>query len=312
MCIRDSTRTSEDLILDAPVSTATGATTFLQNIGEVENRGVEIEVRSRIINKPKFSWNASGQFSLNRNEVKSLGNSSQIISAIDQASRPTEFIARVGQPITSFFGFVVDREVDFTQVINPFNRFNNDFANVFVKDLNGDGIIDDEDRTELGNPYPDFEWGFNSDFQIGDFDLSIALQGSHGAEVRVADLDQLLFASESNVNLANTVPDNIQNQTRHRRFTDDHIQDASFVALRNATIGYSIPSQHLEKLNLDRVRFYLSGENLIFAFADGYDGFNPEATGQTSNNANTALTDGYQRGDGPVVRTVTFGFNLDF
>ena len=111
------TRTSEDLILNAPVSTATGATTFLQNIGEVENRGVEIEVRSRIINKPKFSWNASGQFSLNRNEVKSLGNSSQIISAIDQASRPTEFIARVGQPITSFFGFVVDREVDFTQVI---------------------------------------------------------------------------------------------------------------------------------------------------------------------------------------------------
>jgi len=305
-------RTSKDLILDAPVSSAYGAQTYLQNIGEVQNQGVELELNSTILSKPNFNWNASGQFTLNRNEVKDLGNSSQIISAITQNTRPTEFIATVGAPITSFYGWVVDREMDFTQVDNPFNRFNNDFAHVFVKDLNGDGIIDDEDRTELGSPYPDFEWGFNSDFNIYNVDVSFSLQGSHGAEVRVADLDQLLYASESAAGPAATVDEDTVNLTRHRRFTDAHIQDASFVAFRNITVGYTFPSELTRKLKLDRIRLYLSGENLLYLMSNDYQGFNPEAAGQTSNNANTPLTDGYQRGDGPIVRTITTGLNFDF
>ena len=102
------------------------------------------------------------------------------------------------------------------------------------------------------------------------------------------------------------------NSTRHRRFTDAHIQDASFVALRNITFGYSLPESFTSSIKVDKIRLYLSGENLLFFTADEYQGFNPEAAGQTSNNANTALTDGYQRGDGPVVRTITAGINLDF
>ncbi|WP_250629638.1 TonB-dependent receptor domain-containing protein [Aureibaculum algae] len=96
------TRTSKDLILFAPVPGVYGTDNWLQNIGEVKNEGVEIELNSRIISTEKFSWLASGQFSLNRNTVQSLGNNDQIISRIDQDTRPTEFIARVGQPITSF------------------------------------------------------------------------------------------------------------------------------------------------------------------------------------------------------------------
>ena len=304
------TRTSEDLLLFAPVAATYGTDNWLQNLGEVQNYGVEIELNSRIISKENFRWSASGQFSLNRNEVKSLGNNEQIISRIDQDTRPTEFIARVGQPITSFYGWVYDREIPLEWVDNPFNRFNNDFADVYVKDLNGDGIIDGDDRTELGSPYPDFQWGFGSDFNIYDFDISLQLQGSHGAEVRVADLDQLYFASESAVNEVSNFPD--RDLTVHRRFTDDHIQDASFVALRNLTIGYTFPESLTTKLNCNSLRFYLTGENLLFFTAKGYEGFNPEAQGQTSNNANTPLTAGYQRGDGPVVKTVSVGFNFQF
>ena len=304
------TRTSEDLILFAPIPAVTGADAFLENIGEVKNEGVEITVDSRVISKENFSWNVSGQFSLNRNTVEDLGGNEQIISRIDQDTRPTEFIARVGQPITSFFGFVYDREIPLEYVNNPFNRINNDFADVYVKDLNNDGIIDDEDRTELGSPYPDFTWGFNTDLTYKNFDFSFQLQGSHGAEVRLADLDQLLFASESNVNEIASFPD--ADLTVHRRFTSDHIQDASFVALRNATLGYNLPTSLIEKLKVENMRFYVTGENLLYFFAKGYDGFNPEAVGQTSDNANTALTFGYQRGDGPIVRSVTLGINLNF
>lgn len=303
-------RTSEDLILFAPIAATYGADNWLQNIGEVKNSGIELALSSRIFANENASWVASGQFSLNRNEVVSLGNNEQIISRIDQDTRPTEFIARVGQPITSFYGWVYDREIPLEWVDNPFNRFNNDFADVYVKDLNGDGIIDDEDRTELGSPYPDFTWGFNSDFTLYDFDFSFQWQGSHGAEVRVADLDQLYYSSESAVNELANFPD--RDLTVHRRFTDDHIQDASFVALRNITLGYTVPESFTSKYGIDRLRFYMTGENLLFFMAKGYEGFNPDAAGQTSSNANTPLTAGYQRGDGPVVRTISAGINFQF
>ncbi|GAA4232793.1 TonB-dependent receptor [Postechiella marina] len=304
------TRTSEDLILFAPVAGTYGTDNWLQNIGEVKNEGVELELSSRVMSNENFSWVASGQFSLNRNKVVSIGSNEQIVSRIDQDTRATEFIARVGQPITSFYGWVYDKEIPLEWVDNPFNRFNNDFADVYVKDLNNDGVIDDEDRTELGSPYPDFSWGFSSDFTFHDLDFSFQWQGSHGAEVRVADLDQLYYASESAVNELASFPD--RDLTVHRRFTDDHIQDASFVTLRNITLGYTIPESWTSRNNIGRLRLYLTGENLLYFTAKGYEGFNPEAAGQTSNNANTPLTAGYQRGDGPVVRTISAGINFQF
>lgn len=303
-------RTSRDLILNLPVPSGLGAQRAIQNIGQVENEGVEVEFNSKIVAKENFSWNASAQLTVNRNEVKSLGGQDQIISAITQGTRPTEFITRVGGPVSAFYGFVYDREIPIEQVNDPFARFNADPANVFVKDLNGDGVIDGEDRTELGSPFPDFEWGFSSNMNINNFDLSFQIQGSHGAEVRVADLDQLRHSSVSTLNPIGSFED--IELTRHRRFTDDQIQDASFVALRNVNVGYTLPKSLTSKLNLEKVRFYVSGDNLVFLFADGYEGFNPEGRQQTSSNANTPITQGYQRGDPPISRTISLGLNLQF
>jgi len=266
------TRTSEDLILFAPIPATYGADNWLQNIGEVKNEGVELELNSRVFANENSRLSLAGQFSLNRNTVQSLGANEQIISRIDQDTRPTEFIATVGQPITSFYGWVYEREVPLEWIDNPFNRFNNDFARVYVKDLNNDGIIDDEDRTELGSPYPDFTWGFSSDYRYKNLDFSFQWEGSHGAEVRVADLDQLYYASESAVNPVSNFPD--ADLTVHRRFTDDHIQDASFVALRNLTLGYTFPESFISKNNMTTLRLYVTGENLLFFTAKGYEGFN--------------------------------------
>ena len=304
------TRTSQDLILFAPVAATYGVDAWLQNIGEVRNQGVELAMNSRIYSTQNSGLKLSGQFALNRNKVLSLGNNEQIISRIDQDTRPTEFIATIGQPITSFFGWVYDREIPLEFVDNPFNRFNNKFADVFVKDLNGDGIIDGEDRTQLGSPYPDFTWGFSTEYFYKDFDLSFLWEGSHGGEVRVADLDQLFYESESAINEIASFPG--ADLTVHRRFTDDHIQDASFVVMRNITLGYTLPSSIISKIGISRLRLYVTGENIFYFTAQGYQGFNPEAAGQSSSNANTPLTSGYQRGDGPIVRTISAGLNFQF
>ena len=90
-------------------------------------------------------------------------------------------------------------------------------------------------------------------------------EGSHGAEVRVADLDQLLYASESAVNPVSDFPD--FDLTIHRRFTDDHIQDASFVTLRNVILGYSFPESVLTSLNISKLRVYATGENLLYLYS---------------------------------------------
>ncbi|MEB3345709.1 carboxypeptidase-like regulatory domain-containing protein [Aquimarina gracilis] len=304
------TRSSDDLILFLPVPSVTGARGFLQNSGEVKNEGIEIEARSNIVSRPNFKWNVSAQFTKNTNELVDFGKNDGLISSIEDDKRATQFIANEGQPITSFYGFVVDREVPFQYLNNPFYPINAQSQDVYVKDLNGDGIIDDEDRTELGNPYPDFEWGFSSNFNFYGVDLSFSLQGSHGAEVRVSDLEYQRNEFSSNQDVTSDVPN--REFLRKRIFTNDHIQDASFVALRNIGVGYTLPKDITEKMNIDKLRIYLNGENLIYITADDYFGFNPEGANYNTRGANLATTFGYQRGAPPIPRVVSMGLNLQF
>lgn len=303
---------SDDLILNLQVPSVIGANTQLQNIGQVENRGFELELSSRIINTENFSWNVSGNFATNRNEVLSLGGADSFITVNDDDSRPTEWITQVGGPISAFYGYVQDtsREVPLYAFNNgPFDRYDLESQDVFVVDINGDGIIDTDDRTVLGNANPDFQWGFSSNMELYNFDISFSLEGQHGAERRVADLGTIRNADFSPSLIVASFTD--QNLTAPRIQTSAHIQDASFVALRGASIGYTLPSDVTEKMGLSKLRFYLTGENLIYVFADGYEGFNPEALRPTGN-VNLATTSGFQRGDAPISRTVSLGLNLDF
>ena len=121
----------------------------------------------------------------------------------------------------------------------------------------------------------------------------------------------MLFASEGAVQ-TNSLPEDLANRTILRRDTSAHIQDASFGVLRNITFGYSFPESFTSKYDIDKLRLYVTGDNLFYVTAKDYQGFNPEAAGQTSSNANTPLTAGYQRGDGPVVRTISAGINFQF
>ncbi|MFC6268445.1 SusC/RagA family TonB-linked outer membrane protein [Frigoriflavimonas asaccharolytica] len=299
-------RTSDKLLLNNPISGTTGFANALANIGEVRNSGIEIEIRTKNITNEKFRWTSTILASKNINELLDFGDSNGLIQNVDD-KRAAEWINLVGNPISSFYGWVVDKEIPAQFINNPYFPIGGQAQDVYVKDLNGDGLIDDEDKTILGNPYPDFIWSFTNDFTIGNFNISFMFQGSHGAEVRNMG-DQYLFNHFNSAQDFNAATTPNQGFIKEKIFTDSIIQDASYIAWRNLNIGYNIPKDMLAKLNfLTSARIYAAGQNLMYWMANGYTGLNPESINTTS-----ATTYGYQRAGSPVFRTISLGLNLEF
>ena len=254
-------RNSEKLLIDNPVSSTTGFSSALVNIGEVKNSGYEFEIRTKNVTSENFSWNTTVLLSANDNELVSFGDSDGQIQNID-AKRAAEWINSVGNPISSFYGWVVDRDIPLEYIKNPYHPIGAEAQDVYVKDLNGDGLIDDDDKTILGDPYADLVWSIANDFKLGNFDLSFMIQGSEGAMVRNMG-DQYIFNhfnSSQDFDTA-TTPD--QHLIKQKIFTNDIVQDASYIALRNINIGYRIPQEFLDELNVTSARIYASGQNLF-------------------------------------------------
>ena len=298
-------RTSDQLLIDQPISVSSGFDSAILNIGEVKNSGFEIELRTRNVSKEKFKWSTTILASKNKNELVNFGDSDGLIQNVD-SKRAAEWINSVGNPISSFYGWVVDRDIPLEYINNPYHPVGGEAQDVYVKDLNNDGVIDDDDKTILGNPYPDFVWSLTNDFKIGSFDLSFMFQGSHGAEIRNMG-DQYLFNHFNSSQDYDTATTPNQEFIKQKIFTNDIIQDASYVTLRNVNLGFSLPSRLAEKLRLSKARIYAAGTNLLYFTASDYTGFNPESINNTS-----PTTYGYQRAGSPIQQTITLGLNLDF
>ena len=298
-------RTSDQLLLYNPISSTTGFSNALVNLGEVQNSGIEVELRTRNIIKDKFKWSSTLIASKNKNELTDFADSNGQIQNVD-SKRAAEWINLEGNPISSFYGWVVDKEIPLQYINDPYHPIGASAQDVYVKDLNGDGIIDDDDKTILGNPYPDLVWSFANDFRIGNFDVSFMFQGSHGAEVRNMG-DQYIFNHFNSAQDFNTSTTPDQQFIRQKIFTNSIIQDASYIALRNVNIGYNFAEKTLSKLKLSNARLYVSAQNLLYITADGYTGFNPESINNTS-----ATTYGYQRAGSPVFSTMSLGLNVQF
>jgi len=298
-------RRSDALLLNEPISATTGFVEALVNIGEVENAGYEFELRTKNIMQEGFSWSSMVIVSHNENKLIDFADSNGLIQNVD-SKRASEWIALEGNPISSFYGYVVDRDIPLEYIANPWHPIGAEAQDVYVKDLNGDGLIDSDDKTILGDPYPDLLWSFTNTFKLNNFDLSFMFQGSHGAKIRNMG-DQYIFNQfNSRQDYISTTPD--QEFIQQKIFTDDIVQDASYVSLRNVNLGYNFPQDWLERTNVfSRGRIYVSGQNLLYWRADDYTGYNPESVDNTS-----STTYGYQRAGAPVYSTVSLGFNLQF
>tara|TARA_R110002051_G_scaffold325766_1_gene430984 strand:+ start:20059 stop:23163 length:3105 start_codon:yes stop_codon:yes gene_type:complete len=311
-------RTSDELLLENPVSYITGFTSGIVNLGEVQNKGIEVELRTKNIVSEKFRWNSTIIASTNQNELLSFGDSNNALIE-DDYGRNSQWINRVGEPISSFWGYVVDTDAyDDTQfrttyVDNPWNRINGQADDTIVKDLNGDGIITEEDKTILGDPYPDLVYSFTNEFQIGNFDLSFMVQGSLGAQVNNIG-DQYFYNWFGNRTRsggeAQAVSDGLVPHVsfiQEKVLTSEVIASADYFSLRNINMGYNFTDDVTSKIGISGLRIYATAQNLVYITADDYHGFNPEHVDGSNPRAY-----GSQRAGTPIFKTLTLGLNIDF
>ncbi len=311
-------RNSDELLLNNPVSYLTGFANGIVNLGEVQNRGWEFELRTKNIVNENFGWNTTLIASTNQNELLSFGDSNNALIE-DTYGRNSQWINRIGEPISSFWGYVVDTEAyddtsfRTTYVDNPWNRINGQADDTIVKDLNGDGIITEEDKTILGDPYPDLVYSFTNEFRLGDFDFSFMLQGSLGAQVNNIG-DQYFYNWFGNRTRSGgelqAVADGLvphPSFIQEKVLTSEVIASADYFSLRNVNLGYNFSNDVIDRIGLDGLRLYATAQNLIYITADDYHGFNPEHVDGSNPRAY-----GSQRAGTPIFKTVTFGVNIDF
>ncbi|MCI0522149.1 MAG: TonB-dependent receptor [Bacteroidales bacterium] len=320
------------LLLQQPSMYITGHKTFWNNIGEVSNKGIEIELSTTNIDKKDFSWRTSANFTSNKNTLLNYGNKDK---EDNFGERNEVYRAQVGQPSIQFFGYKSDgvyltfEEVAAAKALtdedgNPFSysKFAPVVGGLKVVNVNGDNAIDENDRVVLGDPFPDFIWGLTNTFTYRSFDLSFLLQGVQGGQVIDGNANYNETLRTNTVFVENRYVSPMYpgdgktvygtNTSGGNLMLSDYvISDASYTALRDLTLGYNAPKKLTDAIKVANLRIYFSGQNLFYLMAKDYKGVNPEAR-RTSGPYSNPLIDGYQRGVYPIYQTYTAGLDITF
>lgn len=321
-----------DFVLGGNSTTPGSITPPWVNLGEMENKGIDVTLNFDTLSSGAFSWNSNLTFSHYKNEVLELVdgltiNGQTVLDDTNQVLTET----RVGEPIGIFYGYQVEglfrstNDLDnaptqFGQSVGDASQVGRTWlGDIKFKDVNGDGIVDGEDRTVIGSPHPDFTFGWQNNFSYKGFDLSVFLQGSYGNEIFNALNRSLTGTNLTYRNQLESVQDfwSLQNpDADHPRYTsnatpnifisDRYIEDGSYVRVQNIRLGYQIPSKFLDKTFLSKVNVYGSVQNL-YTFTK-YAGYDPEVGALNQN----PLLAGVDNGRYPLPRTFTFGVDIDF
>nr|WP_157618632.1 SusC/RagA family TonB-linked outer membrane protein [Spirosoma spitsbergense] len=310
---------TRDLLLAVTIPSTSGYSSAIKNLGRVENRGVELSISSRNIDKA-FKWSTDFNLSANRNKVLDLGGSNQIFAGqvANIGQNITSGIIRVGEPLGSFFGYVTDglyqTTDELTAVADPQARKPGDRR---YADLNGDKKIDDNDRTIIGRTQPKLIGGLNNTFSYKGVELTVFFQGVSGNQILNAnrfELEYLNGLSNQDRDVLNRwTPTNTSTDiprastTRPaNRISTRQIEDGSYLRLKNIQLAYNLPQSVLKTLKIQSFRVYASAQNyLTFTKYSGYD---PEVNrfGQDSR------SQGFDYGSYPTAKTILFGLNVGF
>jgi TonB-dependent starch-binding outer membrane protein SusC len=302
---------TKDLLLDVELPYTSGFGTSLQNYGEVVNRGLELGINTINIDGD-IRWTSGINFSLNRNEVVSLGGG---IESFITGS----YIVKVGEPLGTYYATVTNGILQqgdegshgaFTGNATPKP------GDRLYKDISGDGKFTTAlDRTIVGNAQPDFIFGITNSISWKGFDLFFLIQGVQGNKILNGNRQALeLFNGQQNAAtsaIGRYTTENLsQNIPRAKLdpapvFSDRFIEDGSFIRLKAITFGYALPKSILEPLHLSSVKFYVTAQNLLTWTK--YTGFDPEIT-----SGNNTTQQGTDTGIYPVSRTISGGLTLSF
>ena len=302
----------ENILINQAQSEVLGNPSSILNVGDITSSGLEFEFTGALVNSNDFNWNMNANLSTVNTEITYLGGLDELPQQIfGQSGRGAVFRNYVGGEIGEMWGLETTGPVEMAYLADGTRHPNNQSGESYVVDQNGDGVIDRTrtvedggDLVKIGQNTPDFYWGMSHNLSYKQFDASFQFQGSHGAEVY--NIDPLYYGSQWGGRLAD-VPANSPLIERNRNQTDAMIQDASYIALRNLTLGYTVDAPFVESLGLSSFRAYVAASNLLYIMGDDYTSYNPEGV-----NTNDPTIYGAQVGASPVVRSFTVGLNINF
>ena len=311
-------KTTSDLLLAVPLPQASGGNAqVLRNIGEVENKGVELYIGGKPVDG-KFSWETGITFGKNNNKVLSLRGDEEEYP-LGGAGLPgfdNTLWLKVGEPMGLFKGLIYEGVWKSSESAEAAKYGAFPGAPKF-KDQNDDFEINGEDEVIMGNAQPDFTYGWNNTFAYGGFDLNVFIQGVYGNDIynlgRVrtertsgdSDATSALILNRWTTQNENTDVPSFEGSTAFPQIsTSRWLEDGSYLRIKNISLGYTIPKKVLDKLNIGSARISFSGTNL-FTFTD-YSGFEPEA----STGVDTRL--GIDLATYPSQKIYTFGLDIEF
>jgi len=293
---------TKDLLLSRPLPPSSGFSSIVENIGEMENKGIEVSLGAQQ-NIGPVKWTSNLNISANRNKVLKLYND----QPIDDLGRGSNRVM-VGQPIGIFYSYQ-------SLGVNPST------GDIVYLDKNFDGSITTDDRTIIGNPQPKFVGGFTNGFAYKNFDLNVFFQFSYGNDVFNGSrlyLESLQGGDNQTTAVLRrwTQPGDITDVPRatndavkagaNKRVSSRFIEDGSYLRLKNLTFGYNVNKALISKLHISSLRFYASAQNLL-TFTN-YSGLDPEVN-YSGNSTRVVGTDFFTF---PQARSITLGANLKF
>ncbi|MDD3037406.1 TonB-dependent receptor [Bacteroides sp.] len=329
-------KNTKDLLLAQSLAHVTGFDSQIQNVGKIQNKGIELSLNSTNIQTKDFTWQTNFNISFIRNSLKSLASGVESMyarSGFDSNFTANDYIATVGKSLGLIYGYEFDgiyQSSDFNTTPDGKLVLKEGITNnarlganklkpgaVKYKDQDGDGIITTNDRTVIGNALPKWYGGFTNTFNYKGVDLSVMFQFNYGNDVYNATR---LYATQSNSQRKNLLaevadrwtPTNASNKVPsydgyivndvYSRF----IEDGSFLRLKNITLGYTLPNKWTRKFFVSKLRVYATGQNLFCL--SKYSGYDPEVNSAS----NSPMTPGLDWGAYPKSKVFTFGIDLQF
>ena len=310
---------TRDMLVKASIPITSGfedTTTTYTNAGKVRNQGIEMSLHT-INLTGELGWETNLTATYNKNKIKDLN--SDVPYYINQINNSYVTMLAKDYPINVFYGYVTDgifqnqSEVN-THAVQP----GAEPGDIRFRDLNNDGVINDSDRTVIGNPNPSWLFSMNNSLSYKGFELSVFLQGIAGNKIYNANnIDNTGMAAAYNQTTdvlkrwqgegtSNSMPRAVfGDPNQNTRVSDRFVENGSYLRLKNITLSYTFPKQWLQKAQIENARLSLSCENV--ATITGYSGLDPDFKG-----ANSVWNSGTDSFAYPNTRSVMFGLDLTF
>lgn len=304
---------TRDMLVKASIPITSGfedTTTTYINAGKVRNQGIEMSLHT-INLTGELGWETNLTATYNKNKIKDLN--SDVPYYINQINNSYVTMLAKDYPINVFYGYVTDgifqnqSEVN-THAVQP----GAEPGDIRFRDLNNDGVINDSDRTVIGNPNPSWLFSMNNSLSYKGFELSVFLQGIAGNKIYNANnIDNTGMAAAYNQTTdvlkrwqgegtSNSMPRAVfGDPNQNTRVSDRFVENGSYLRLKNITLSYTFPKQWLQKAQIENARLSLSCENV--ATITGYSGFDPEVG-----------INGIDQNRYPISRTFSLGLNFNF